>query len=285
MSWNGTVRCGNCYEPGHNITGCPELKKAWEQDPTSYDGRRWQIFLDRKTRPKKCGYCDEDGHTRAGCGDLKAHKSLFVEDLVLWRHALVKWTKDTHLGIGALVRCTDASYYQDDVYMYPGEDNYEPALGMILYPINPALSHYSGIVNTNEWNNSNHSLFSFERLGADASLPEYRKTVGVTLPCIPGIVPRMGKGWYGKAYDRHDRLNNVQWQVVSPAPAAIQNDVLLSSRAIKKTAKVHFAAPQEETVTSFHTFGDFQRKQLHQYINGEIELSQMKDPELPQTDS
>ena len=176
MSWNGTVRCGNCYEPGHNITGCPELKKAWAQDPTSYDGRRWQIFLDRKTRPKKCGYCDEDGHTRAGCGDLKAHKSLFVEDLVLWRHALVKWTKDTHLGIGALVRCTDASYYQDDVYMYPGEDNYEPALGMILYPINPALSHYSGIVNTNEWNNSNHSLFSFERLGADASLPEYRKT-------------------------------------------------------------------------------------------------------------
>jgi len=54
---------------------------------------------------------------------------------------------------------------------------------------------------------------------------------------------------------------------------------------VKKATKVHFAAPQEQTERDFRTFDDSQRKQLQQYVNGEIELSEMKDPELPDNDS
>jgi len=285
MSWNGTVRCGSCHENGHNKTGCPELRKAWEKDPDSYKGRQWATILARKARPKVCGYCDEDGHTRAGCDTMKAHKSQFQEDLILWRMALVKWMKDTGLGVGALVKCDDASYYRGDAYMYPGDENYISAVGMIMHPPNGEyLTHYAGIPNTAQWNSS-HGLFAFERIGAGIDEQAYRKTVGLTLPCITGIVPRFGTGYYQKSLDRQDRLNNVDWEVVSPAQGEFTNGKLVLLKELKKATKIHFAAPQEEKEGGFHTFDTFQRKQLQRYVNGEIELSQMKDPELPQTDS
>ena len=71
MSWTGTVRCGHCYESGHNKTGCPKLKKAYEDDPNSWQGREWARIKARKAKPKICGYCDTSGHTRAGCEIFK----------------------------------------------------------------------------------------------------------------------------------------------------------------------------------------------------------------------
>ena len=117
MSWSGTVRCGNCYESGHNKTSCPDLRKAWEKDPTSWKGRQWAQIKARKERPKICGYCDESGHTRAGCDKMKAHKVQFAKDLLLWRTALVKWMEDSDVGVGALIQCDDANYYRGDNYM------------------------------------------------------------------------------------------------------------------------------------------------------------------------
>ena len=106
------------------------------------------------------------------------------------------------------------------------------------------------------------------------------------LPCIPGIVPRYGKGWYGnEKLDRKDRLNNLDWEVVSPAHGAFNTSSFLCPKELKKMTKHHFAAPQDQTGRSFQTFGDFQRIQLQQYVNGEIELSEMKDPEVPNTDT
>ena len=233
MSYSGTVRCGQCYEPGHNRTGCPELRKAWEQNPDSYLGREWARIVARKARPKVCGYCDETGHTRAGCDTMKAHKSQFQEDLILWRMALVKWMKDIGLGVGALVKCDDASYYRGDTYMYPGDENYIAAVGMIMHPPNGEyLTHYAGIPNTAQWNSS-HGLFAFERIGAGMEEQAYRKSVGLTLPCIAGIVPRLGTGYYHKSVDRQDRLNNVDWEVVSPAQGEFTNDKLILQISIK----------------------------------------------------
>ena len=40
-----------------------------------------------------------------------------------------------------------------------------------------------------------------------------------------------------------------------------------------------------EQAHGFSHFTDFQRDQLQQYVNGEIELSEMSDPELPTEDS
>ena len=285
MSWNGTVRCRNCHEEGHNKTGCPELRKAWEQDPTSHKGRQWAQIQARKARPKVCGYCDETGHTRAGCLDSKRHKAQFQADLNLWRKALAKWMEDVGLGIGALVKCTDAAYYRGEDYMYPSDDTYIPPVGLVMNNYHADLTHYAGIMNTAEWMSSN-SLVSFEYLGAPSNEAAYRKNIGCALPCIPGIVPRYGKPYYGgENLDRNDQNNNVKWEVVSVGQTDFRNDVFLSAKDLKRATKRHFAADNDQAVHEFRTFGDFQRNQLQQYVNGEIELSEMKDPDVPSNDT
>ena len=281
MSYSGTVRCGQCYEPGHNRTGCPELRKAWEQNPDSYLGREWARIVARKAKPKVCGYCDETGHTRAGCDTSKKHKAQFQMDLNLWRKALTKWMQDIGLGVGALVKCTDAAYYRGSDYQYPQEDGYIPPVGLVMNNYHKDLTHYHGIMNASSWMDS-ASLISFEYIGAASDEVGYRKNVGCALPCIPGIVPRYGKGYYGgEDFDRNTRINNVNWEVVSVGQTDFTKDIFLSPKDLKRATKRHFAANNDETTRSFKTFGDFQRKQLQQYVNGEIELSEMKDPEVP----
>ena len=73
----------------------------------------------------------------------------------------------------------------------------------------------------------------------------------------------------------------MNWEVVSAGQTDFSKDKFLSAKELKKATKRHFAAQQEQTERSFSTFDDFQRKQLQQYINGDIELSEMKDPEVP----
>ena len=281
MSYNGTVRCSVCYEKGHNKTSCPTLRKAWEEDPTSYQGRQWQRILDRKAKPKVCSYCGTTGHTRAGCDIAKKHKAQFQMDLNLWRKALVKWMSDTGLGIGALVKCNNAAYYRGSDYLYPQDESYIPPVGMVMCHPNQGLTHYNGIMNSGDWRSA-PTLISFEYIGAPDGEMAYRRTIGCALPSIPGIVPRYGKGYYGtEQLDRDDRNQNMDWEVVSEGHADFDNASFLSPKDLKRATKRHFAAQEEQTERAFKTFTDFQRKQLQQYVNGEIELSEMKDPEVP----
>jgi hypothetical protein len=73
--------------------------------------------------------------------------------------------------------------------------------------------------------------------------------------------------------------------VVSAGQTDFSSDAFVSPKSIKKVTKAHFAAPQEETTRSFKTFDDFQRQQLRDFVNGMIELSEMKDPEVPGIDT
>ena len=285
MSYSGTVHCGHCYEKGHNKTNCPKMRREAAANPNSYAARQVATIEARKSRPKICSYCDTSGHTRAGCDTVKQHKVAFIKDSTLWRSALAKWMNEVGLGTGSLVQSNDASYHRGDHYMYPNEAGYIPPVGMIMNAASLDICHYAGIMNTTHWSNS-QSILSFERIGATEAEHSYRTMVGIALPCIPGIVPRYGKGYYGnEQMDRRDRTNNTDWTVVSPSPAEDNNDKLLCPKALKKSTKTHFAGPQDETQRSFHTFDSFQRGQLQQYVNGEIELSQMKDPEVPGTNT
>ena len=74
---------------------------------------------------------------------------------------------------------------------------------------------------------------------------------------------------------------HVEWKVGSPGQASFPSDSFMDAKSLKKVTKTHFAAPQEQTERNFHTLSDFQRTQLQQYVNGEIELSEMNDPEVP----
>jgi len=284
MSYSGTVHCGHCYEKGHNKTACPKMRREAAANPDSWQAQQIAKIEARKSRPKICSYCDTSGHTRAGCDTMKQHKITFTADAILWRSAMAKWMKEAGLGIGALVQSNDTNYHRGDRYMYPGDADYIPPVGMIMTSPDSGLSHYAGIMNTSHWQSS-QSILSFTRLGATGDEYGYRTKVGIALPCIPGIVPRYGKGYYGnEQMDRRDRTNNTDWTVVSPTPTENNND-LLCRKKMKKVTKAHFAAPQEQVGRHFCTFDSFQRNQLRQYVNGEIELSQMKDPEVPGIDT
>ena len=165
--------------------------------------------------------------------------------------------------------------------MYPQEDSYIPPVGMVMCHPNQGLTHYNGIMNSGDWRSA-PSLVSFEYIGAPDTEMAYRKNIGCSLPSIPGIVPRYGKAWYGGEHaDRDDRNQNMDWEVVSAGQTNFSKDKFLSAKELKKATKTHFAATQEQTERGFKTFDNFQRKQLQQYVNGEIELSEMKDPEVP----
>jgi len=289
MSYSGTVRCSHCYQTGHNKTSCPELKKKWEEDPNSYYGRQWQKIIDRKAKPKTCSYCGEEGHTRAGCALMKRHKSQFQFELSLWRRAVLKWAKETGLGIGAMVRAAQVSYRRGDRYTYPTDDNYIPAAGMIMHDTpGHFMTHYVGIPASNEWTTSS-AFASFDIMGVtDAGY--YGKSTSVSLPCIPGIVPRYGrrKTYYDEYvnYDRNEYVGaDGQWETVSPAVKDFSSE-WVGAKTLAKVTKEHFRGGKDpELAHSFRHFDDFQLDQLQRYVNGEIQLSEMDDPELPGDDS
>ena len=290
MSYTGTVRCGYCYQSGHNKTSCPELKKKWEEDPNSYYGRQWAAIQARKAKPKICGYCGEEGHTRAGCELMKRHKSQFQFELSLWRRAVLKWAKDTGFGIGALVRAPQTSYRRDGQYMYPSDENYIPPAGMIMHNTPGVfMTHYAGIPETNEWTSSSTPFASFEIMGIKDP-GYYGKDTSIGIPCIPGIVPRLSrrKTYYGEYanYDREEYVGDgAQWEVVSPAVKDFSS-AWVSAKELKEVTKIHFKGGKSaEQAHGFCHFTDFQRDQLQQYVNGEIELSEMSDPELSTDDS
>jgi hypothetical protein len=257
------------------------MRREAAANPDSWQATAVAKYEARKAKPKVCSYCDTSGHTRAGCKLVKEHKIIFASDAILWRNAMVKWMQETELGIGALVRCNDASYHRGDTYMYASDKDYIPPVGLIMNSGTASLSHYNGIMNTTPWS-SGESMFSFECIGTTGNEPAYQRSIAITLPDIPGIIPRFGKGYYGnEKMDRRTRINNSDWEVVSPGQTDFSSDKLLCRKELKKTVKRHFAGPQGENERSFSTFETPARQQLRDYVNGEIELSQMKDPEVP----
>ena len=291
MSYHRTVRCSVCYERGHNKPSCPTLKDAWEKDPNSYYGTEWQKILDRKARAKGCGYCDGEGHTRASCEIKDRHMTIFQLDLAMWRRALVKALNEMGLGKGALVRCNNSSYHAGSErggWTYPNDEGYVAPVGMLMETDwNPMqLTHFNGIMNSNTWLEAG-MLGSVDRIGADQSLMSYHRSVSISLPSIQGIVPRFGKGyWQSEQIDRDERVNNNEWEVVSPGIVPLDTSEFVSGKELRRITKKWFAGGKDANYAAcFSQFTDFQRDQLLQYINGEIELSEMIDPKVPTDDT
>ena len=284
MSWSGTVRCGHCYEKGHNKTGCPELKRKWEEDPNSYYGRQWAAIQARKSRPKMCSYCKTEGHTRAGCKSMKQHKAQFQDDLILWRKAVLKWAKDVGLGIGALVRSKNIVYRKNKNWVYPDEEGYVPPMGLVMNKMpNAFMIHHAGIGTATDWSSSNNiDVGLYQAIGSEGDSGYYSK-VGVGLPCIPGIVPRFvkRKNYYGDdtKYDRNDYAGEtINWEIVSPAVKDFDS-TWASTATVKDITKDHFKGTNGVEEYQFVTFSAAERNQLQRYVWGEIELSEMSDPD------
>jgi len=287
MSWSGTVTCSNCYTRGHNITSCPDLKAAWEKDPGSWPGKKWASYQARKAQPKTCGYCEEEGHTRAGCVYKKRHKQIYGEDLLLFRHALAKWVREEAPKPGALIRMDGLAYNDGEHWYTKDQESYVPPVGLLMsIEVPQMITHYTSITDSGEWMGSPR-IGSLQLLGArKANRWSYgHHLASITFPDIPGIIPRYAKRWGGTIVDRRERLEASSWETVSPGHSTIEVQDMVNLDWIKNWTKEHFAAPAENTLGNFREYTDEQRNQMRMYINGDLSLSEMKDPELPKSDS
>jgi len=115
MSWNGTVRCSNCYDKGHNRNGCPKLKEDMQKrlDADPNDWRATDYFEKKKRTSKRtCGYCKESGHNRKTCPEAKKDRDVFILQNHAARKKAIAWMKDSGVGVGTLVK--RESYYEDE---------------------------------------------------------------------------------------------------------------------------------------------------------------------------
>ena len=115
MSWNGTVRCSNCYDKGHNRSGCPKLKEDMQKrlDADPNDWRATDYFEKKQRRSKRaCGYCKESGHNRKTCFEAKKDRDVFIQQNQDAREKALEWMKGSGVGVGALVK--RESYYEDE---------------------------------------------------------------------------------------------------------------------------------------------------------------------------
>ena len=141
MSWNGTVRCGYCYQTGHNARTCPVKadahKRRWQQytdaatcatdaeeaDRYAYHAQSEREKYERMTKTcietgdklkrkqtagaslkkMKCSYCGKRGHTRRTCQNLKNDYEVYKYMSRVARRNFLKQYNETGAGIGSLV--------------------------------------------------------------------------------------------------------------------------------------------------------------------------------------
>ena len=129
MSWNGTVRCGHCYETGHNKRSCPayteQLKVRAQSEVDRGEGqegywhrayaKRTGLWVDgtsakelKKTRrdagrQRRCKYCGKTGHNTRTCPELKEAKATYITEARNYRTAALAALQQRGLGVGALV--------------------------------------------------------------------------------------------------------------------------------------------------------------------------------------
>ena len=107
MSYNGTVRCGHCYEPGHNRLGCPERRRQAQIEPDGYIGRMWHREQEQRKRQianRVCSYCKEPKHNRRGCKLFKEDKRLIAARQQSYLNEFHHATSSAGLGPGSLVK-------------------------------------------------------------------------------------------------------------------------------------------------------------------------------------
>ena len=133
-NYSGTIRCGHCYERGHNRASCEKLTeqlarrfeilhkavKDGQRDEDDYTFARTRELLAKRTgedpvtgekrrRRRKtyggrvCGYCGENGHNRRTCPQQKADRDRFAAMTVETRATVLDAMREHGFGPGALL--------------------------------------------------------------------------------------------------------------------------------------------------------------------------------------
>ena len=101
MSYNGTIRCGYCYQRGHNKRSCPKLKAFIECNPNSYAASCASTIANTK---RVCSYCKKTGHNKRTCNELRTNRAEKAKDNRKWRQKFLALAKDIGFAPGALLQ-------------------------------------------------------------------------------------------------------------------------------------------------------------------------------------
>ena len=128
-NYNGTIRCGYCYESGHNSRTCPtKLERAqrrfksakesgehveyYAQQVSRMTGVNPETGEKRKRRNESwgrvCSYCKERGHNRRTCETLRSDLVRYAAMTREARQEVRQWALEDGIGIGAMVQYKEA---------------------------------------------------------------------------------------------------------------------------------------------------------------------------------
>ena len=120
-----TVRCGHCYELGHNKSSCETKKQNhkdqiagyeqqladdlftddWERKYAKRNLERHQAELNKvasRGKNRKCSYCKDEGHTRRTCSFRKGDMNDYAEKCLAAREKFAENMTSVGFGIGSL---------------------------------------------------------------------------------------------------------------------------------------------------------------------------------------
>ena len=135
-NYHGRIRCGFCYEYGHNSRTCPEKKARLERnlEASKEDGGRHAEYYANQiakmtgvnpetgekrgrrdeSRGRVCSYCNERGHNRRTCETLKKDLARYAVMTREARQEVREWALQDGIGIGAMVKYKEYGYSNED---------------------------------------------------------------------------------------------------------------------------------------------------------------------------
>ena len=126
-NYKRTVRCGHCYEKGHNKSACPQRKRDLKDNIERYtkelaestapadDWQRKNIErylqhsktqlhkMETRGQNRSCGFCGETGHNRRSCPHRKKQVNEKLAETLDIRKRTAQRMMDAGFGPGALI--------------------------------------------------------------------------------------------------------------------------------------------------------------------------------------
>ena len=128
-NYNGTIRCGYCYNEGHNSRTCPtKLERAERRlESAKESGEHVEYYAQQVSRMtgvnpetgakrsrrnesygRVCSYCKERGHNRRTCETLRSDLVRYAAMTREARQEVRQWALEDGIGIGAMVQYKEA---------------------------------------------------------------------------------------------------------------------------------------------------------------------------------
>jgi len=129
-NYKRTVRCGHCYEIGHNKSSCEKRKTQLRGNVERYtkelaenkftddwqreNAERWLAnskqqleSVTKKGMKRSCGFCQEVGHTRPTCSTRKTEVEEYARRLMIARTNIAEKLDCEGIFVGALIQAHD----------------------------------------------------------------------------------------------------------------------------------------------------------------------------------